>query len=351
MRNVRFARLGVAVLLAVGVPVMAVPTGAAATSEASAFTCPVSGQIAENLSGVAEISSGNAWAAGSCFDGDAPQTLVVHWNGTAWTQVASPNPGGPANRNQLLGVTALTSSNVWAAGFYTTPTSAKTLIEHWNGTSWQQVAGPNPGGSNGTELSGITATSSSNAWAVGNYCTSTPCGAGQTLILHWNGKAWTQVASPTPACPARLSLDAVAATSSSNAWAVGDCETNSASQTLILHWNGTAWKRVTSPSPACPSGVSLTGVAAVTSTSAWAVGGCYAKSELQTVILGWNGTAWKQVTSPNPGGSRGSALSSIAATSSTNAWAVGAYGLGFLGASQTLVVHWNGTAWRFVASP
>ena len=39
-------------------------------------------------------------------------------------------------------------------------------------------------------LHGVAATSSTNAWAVGDY--STPAGQPRTLILHWNGTNWTR---------------------------------------------------------------------------------------------------------------------------------------------------------------
>jgi len=42
-------------------------------------------------------------------------------------------------------------------------------------------------------------------------------------------------------------LDAVAATSATDAWAVGNYSSASASGTLILHWDGTAWTQVPSP--------------------------------------------------------------------------------------------------------
>ena len=41
----------------------------------------------------------------------------------------------------------------------------------------------------------------------------------KTLILHWNGAKWAQVASPTPSSSSIL--NAVAASSASNVWAVG----------------------------------------------------------------------------------------------------------------------------------
>jgi hypothetical protein len=100
----------------------------------------------------------------------------------------------------------------------------KTLIEHWNGTRWKHVASPNPGdpaGTLGSVLTGVTATSASNVWAVGDYSDST---ATLTLTARWNGTAWKQVASPNPAGTAAFDdngLNAVAATSAANVWAVG----------------------------------------------------------------------------------------------------------------------------------
>jgi hypothetical protein len=60
----------------------------------------------------------------------------------------------------------------------------------------------------------------------------------------------------------------------------------------------------------------------------------------QTLIARWNGTAWSRVPSPNPVG--GSSLSGVAATSTTNAWAVGCTS----NCAKTLILRWNGTAWR-----
>ena len=52
-------------------------------------------------------------------------------------------------------------------------------------------------------LSGISAVSPSNAWAVGNYLIRSSIA---TLVLHWNGIRWAKVASPAPALP-RLRVD------------------------------------------------------------------------------------------------------------------------------------------------
>src|SRR5947209_49401 len=69
-----------------------------------------------------------------------------------------------------------------------------------------------------SELDAVSATSSRNAWAVGyswNLFTS------QSLIEHWNGKAWKVQASPKRPGARENRLAGVAATSTTNAWAVG----------------------------------------------------------------------------------------------------------------------------------
>ena len=110
---------------------------------------------------------------------------------------------------------------------------------------------------------------------------------------------------PSPDPGTTRGIADVAAASAGSAWAVGctGCDTSSAvtsRRTLILRWNGTAWTPVPSPNPGTNS--YLTSVAAAPDGTAWAVG--YTDSAtyvLRTLILRWNGTAWTTVPSPNPG--------------------------------------------------
>ena len=124
-------------------------------------------------------------------------------------------------------------------------------------------------------------------------------------------------------------VSAVAATSVRNAWAVGG-----GPRTVILRWNGKAWRRVPSPNPT--AGI-LEGVAAASARSAWAVGSIGG----HTLILHWTGTVWEQVHSPNPTPDHGENLTGVAATSARNAWVAG-YAAG---GGQVLIAHWNGVSW------
>ncbi|MGO9163645.1 MAG: hypothetical protein ACLP7J_23660 [Streptosporangiaceae bacterium] len=60
----------------------------------------------------------------------------------------------------------------------------------------------------GGRLYGVAATSARNAWAVGLT-------GARTLIVHWNGRAWTKAPASTGF------LEGVAAVSATSAWAVG----------------------------------------------------------------------------------------------------------------------------------
>jgi hypothetical protein len=82
--------------------------------------------------------------------------------------------------------------------------------------------------------------SGTDAWAVGDSRQNVSSGPLHTLILHWDGTAWSQVSSPGIG-PASNALNGVSADSATDAWAVGYYISKSVRYALILHWNGTAW--------------------------------------------------------------------------------------------------------------
>jgi hypothetical protein len=160
----------------------------------------------------------------------------------------------------------------------------------------------------------------------------------KALILHWNGRKWSQAAIPSPSPGTSEALAAVGATSATNAWAVGSIIGAQVDQTLILHWNGKTWRRVASPDPG-GSGVSndLAGVTATSAGNAWAVG-TFDDHETggtfpEGFILQWDGSRWRQADTL----AGDTELFGVAASSAANAWAVGA-GIGFT-ATRPLTLH------------
>jgi hypothetical protein len=251
-------------------------------------------------------------------------------------QVWGTQPPTAANgENALSGVSATSSCNAWAVGSYTdTSLVTRTLIEHWNGSNWVLQLGPNPDSAYNT-LNGVAATSTTNAWAVG-LSGSSPS---QALIERWTGSSWHLANSQHPGTDSELF--GAAALSSTNAWAVGDYSDASSDRTLIEHWNGSAWKVV--PSPNRGTGDNrLFGVAAASSKSAWAVGYAYVNNHYQALIEHWNGIAWKLATSPTSTSSDNS-LSAVSASSATNIWAVGYANTA--GHEHPLIVHSTGSTW------
>jgi hypothetical protein len=197
-----------------------------------------------------------------------------------------------------------------------------TLIEPRNGSAWKVIPSPNPGTQR--DLERVAAISPSNAWAVGSAVTRSGLGP---LILHWNGQRWLVQRNPDLGAGVTAVLYDVAATSSTDAWAVGLQNHGTGQSELVLRWNGTAWKVQLSPSP---RGLSeLHGVVATSATNAWAVGyrARTGGSPDQTLLEHWNGTSWKIVSSPNPRAGLDRLLA-VDAASPHDVWAVGTYSNG-----------------------
>jgi hypothetical protein len=198
------------------------------------------------LFGMASTSANDIWAVGSLVTDVAGFNLFEHWDGTAWTAttIQAPPAGGA-----LLGVSADATNDAWAVGFK--GANGQTFAMHWNGSKWNDVATPNV--TKGTNrLEAVLALSPNNAWAVGYF---TPANADReprrTLILHWDGKTWKVVPSPNVG-PKSNPLSGLTANSANDIYAFGchfAADGSGQFRTLVLHWDGKSWKVVPSPSP------------------------------------------------------------------------------------------------------
>jgi hypothetical protein len=297
------------------------------------------------LSAIAGDSPSDAWAVGAVLTPDGHQSpLILHWNGQAWSLAGPAVPIAGA----LTGVTADSAADAWAVG----EASGRTLILHWNGTVWAKVKSPDPGRSFNF-LASVSADSSLDAWATGSF-DKTSASSDQELALHWNGKAWSEAALPSPG-KGSSALTAVFALSAGNAWAGGSfcppsgCGPTPKGPVLILHWTGSSWEKAATPD--LPSNNQVLGLAATSATNVWAVGS-YGRSPApfaRTLIVHWNGKSWSTVTSPNADLS--SSFDAVSAHSASDAWAVGIACISecnVVGAAHIdtpLLAHWNGKVW------
>ncbi len=294
------------------------------------------------LRSVTALAADDVWAVG--YQSNQIATLTAHWDGTHWTFVPSPNSG---NYSILRAVAAASPTDIWAAGVYNVnDTGLRPFFLHWDGTAWTPAPGALAGlGDN--DLYGLAAVNGAGAWAVGNYRDRNWPSERQTLIEHACPGCGLGTAtplptatltrtpspdpSPTPGCiplwgqvpsPNQgrwADLLSISGTAADDLWAVGyfdDLNTYS----FTMHWDGSQWSTVPSP-----SGGLFYGVAALAPKDVWAVGGR---------TLHWDGHTWTVV--PNPGG----LLYGVAGTASNNVWAVGFD-----------TEHWDGSIWRSVPRP
>jgi len=261
--------------------------------------------------------------------------------GADWTLINSPNANDQAN--ELRGVSAAADNDAWAVGTVyadNTFTKSRTLIEHWDGTRWSVVKSPNINASINI-LEAVAAVTANDVWAVGIGITgfsTTP------LIEHWNGIAWSIVANRGTTVGG---LGGVAVVSANDVWAVGTGRAGDEDSTLILHWNGAAWSLVPSPNVGPEVDNGLAAVTAIASDDVWAVGTQQPTSLTapHTLTLHWDGTAWSIVPSANTRQTSGNHLLAVAAVASDDVWATG------FTPSIALAEHWDGNSWSLVSTP
>jgi hypothetical protein len=324
----------------------ALPPGMVHHDSSTWSLVPTTNQTRSILNGVSCVSATDCTAVGSV--GNAPETLVESWNGTAWSVVPSPDPG--SGDNILYGVSCVSATACTAVGVSIQKVTgggrtSEALVESWDGTAWSVVPTPDP--ANRT-LDGVSCVSATDCTAVG--------GSGRPttpLVESWNGTAWSVV--PSPGKGAIYSgLLAVSCVSATACTAVGGYyNAQDMPRTLAESWNGTAWSVVPSPNRG-PDENGLDGVSCVSATDCTAVGtavGTGGKDQ-RTLVESWDGTAWSVVPSPNRGSGNDDFLTGVSCVSATACTAVGRYfptnhGLGV----HTLVESWNGTAWSAVPTP
>lgn len=227
--------------------------------------------VRNDLNGIAAVSANDVWAVGTHGSGSLTRTQILHWDGSSWSIVPSPNQG--TRENFLLAVTAVSANDVWAVGHYFNTTSSKseTLIEHWNGSSWSIVPSPNLANSHHF-FHGVAAVSATDVWAVGYSLDGSFLI--RSLVEHWDGTSWSIVPSPN-----LNQLQGVAAISANDVWIVGyDFTDEGDSRIQFAHWNGSIWSTVAGASPPGDS-TRINDVEAVSSDDVWAAG-YYGNNEL-----------------------------------------------------------------------
>jgi hypothetical protein len=126
------------------------------------------------LSGITALSPSDAWASGSESNVNNQNfriPYVLHWDGTIWSLVETPNPNANGEGSMLNGITALNPNDIWAVGqTQRLNGSIRTLTQQFNGTTWTTVPSPSPGGATripDDSLTGVVSPGPGLVFAVG----------------------------------------------------------------------------------------------------------------------------------------------------------------------------------------
>jgi hypothetical protein len=321
------------------------PTPFAATSTPAGPACwsvvpaPDVPGYGARLLAIAGSSDNDVWAVGWFLENNSRHNLALHWNGSTWERVPVPDvvSGGDNSVNGLYGVAAIAPNDVWAVGYAVgLSTPYRTVTLHWNGSAWQVVPSPNltiPGSYNA--LNAVVAISSNDIWAVGGVPFDLGGINGRALLMHWEGSAWQLFPEPPEVVNWYTTTRfGVAARASNDVWAVG--------QFAAWHWDGSTWSV-----PSGFSGQNLLGTSA-NGGALWSAGtnpgtntseGGYFPASPNAQFF--NGTTW-QTTSPVRDAVVDTAFHSIKVLSPSNVWAVGRIG------NFVLTERWDGSQWTRV---
>jgi hypothetical protein len=273
---------------------------------------PPASAAGDELTGSYALSDTDAWVVGESVNASAGTEVPValNWNGTAWSSVPTPAPSGSTPHWAFESVAASSVSDAWAVGEQVAGTKIHdSLYEHWNGTAWSVVTGPNEG-----VLNAVLDFSPTNAWAFADFS-----------VLHWNGTQWSVVSGALPAL-------AVSADRPDDIWGVYRND-------MVTHYNGTSWSTFTLSGP---SGTDFDSVVALSPTDVWA-GGTNGTGPL---LEHFNGTSWQVMTTPSSFSDAG--VLAMTAKSNSDLWI---FSESNPLTQPLLLANWNGSSWTTTPSP
>jgi len=281
--------------------------------------------------------------AGDSMFAEVKQNSGTSWTITiqdftqSWTYTSSKTYPGPGNTTEWIAEKPGVSTNILTNyGSVTFANDTQNGVNPQHNYSNDSLEMTSDGTSTGTPLSNPSSPNSLNDAFTVVYCTSNPCST-PSSPASWSNNS--------PSGTTSDSIQAMAASSTSNVWAAGyETPANFHTQPVTYLNNGSGWTKYSPTSKGSTSNQYLYGIA-TSSTDAW-TGGYYTTSSgyIQTLAYHWTGSSWgSAVTSANPGGSTcTNQFNAVALDSSSTPWAAGYYWCNGSN-SEPMIQKWNGT--------
>jgi hypothetical protein len=190
------------------------------------------------LNGVACLSATDCLAAGTDTSSTGEQPVVERWTPQrGWKLMRLPSLPAGSTAATLTSISCsgrdfcLTLGTYLAAGASYPAYTPYGFV--WRGARWSLTMLPQPAGSPGMQVNGLSCASPTSCLAVG-YSFTTSATAGVTE--HWDGSAWTDFSGPI--------IDAVSCVAATGCTGVGRVETpppDANESVVVAHWGGASW--------------------------------------------------------------------------------------------------------------
>lgn len=188
-----------------------------------------------------EVGADTLWLRPQGYEEDTGETSWARWDGTRWSPVPSPPPGGRVGDFEASG-----PDDIWAL-------DGDRTAQHWDGTRWAPTRLP-------YETADLAVAGPDDVWAVGSRSTGpgTALGRGerysQPASMRWDGTSWKPVKTPQarfeeplPPEPSAglaqvLALDGGEVRAyGSNTFNHGEVENEPADEAILLRRDGSRW--------------------------------------------------------------------------------------------------------------
>jgi hypothetical protein len=274
------------------------------------FTTMTSGTTAD-LTEVWGSGPGDVFAVGELETGGGAggASVVQHFDGQAWQRQYGQDD------LRLRGIWGSSATDVYAVGFH--PNAPGAALLHFNGAAWTQSDNFT---SEGEDLAffSIWGSSATDIFAVGAAFSGR---FAQTLIVHYDGSGWRRMQPPAETSPR---LEEVWGSGPRDVYAVGRDEERETA--VIIRFDGTAWSRVLEE-----ENLRLNAVWGTSATDVFAVGFDVRGDEVISTVRHFDGASWSRMVVPSVG-----VLQDVWGSSPTDVYAVGEDGA---------VLHYDGSAW------
>jgi hypothetical protein len=320
---------------------------AAATAATAAVVPAAARSHGTSLFGVSCTSSSHCMTVGSrVTTGTRTDTLAEEWSRGAWRVLMTPNPKA-ARTSYLNEVSCRSAARCVAIGSSTSKAhGTAALAVAWNGSRWRLTRSAVPAGAHASELYDISCRERSACVAVGDYTAGS--GVTRPFAERWNGTRWRRLTTPDVRGARSGILDGVLCRGS-GCMAVGFARTSSnplQAVGLAEAWNGHSWRVLSFPDPARALFVDVQDVSCATRSRCVAVGFSDSSGQLPKSLAElWQAGKWHRLKAPAKAPA-GVILEGVSCPARTACVAVGLRPTGTAAGDALAAQAWNGTRWR-----